>query len=109
MNSTAAHDQSLSVDGPWIQIVLFDLSKRSDFGTEDVIWNPSDALNGYIVITANAEIDFYNIQIQFEGRCPATEEIVGLESLKEDSLLRHHPNQDDSCIRSNQSSVGIRS
>ncbi len=67
MNSTAAHDNSLPVNGPWIQIILFDLSKRSDFGNEEVIWNTSDALNGYIFITANAEIEFYNIQIQFEG------------------------------------------
>lgn len=107
MNSTAAHDHSLSVDGPWIHIILFDLSNRVDFGTAEVIWNPSDALNGYIVITANAEIEFYNIQIQFEGRCPATEQIVGIESLKENPPLRHYPNQDDICIRSNQSSVDI--
>lgn len=78
MNNTSVHDHSLSVDGPWIQIVLFDLSKRSDFGTGEAIWNPADALNGYIVITANAEIEFYNIQIQFEGWLLATQEVVDL-------------------------------
>lgn len=51
----------------WIQIVLFDLSRPRRISDAGVVWHPSQALEGYVLITARGKIDIDEIYISFEG------------------------------------------
>ncbi len=73
-------------------MVLFDLSKLRGISNEDTIWHPSDALRAYILITANTEIEFDDVQICFEGHCPTLIKNERTISLTKATPFRDFPN-----------------
>lgn len=91
MSSNSHPDQAASTGDPWIHIVLFDLSKPRRISDEEIVWHPSEALKGYILITARAEIEFDEIQISFEGDRLALDKDGRTSSLTSTSSFRNLP------------------
>ena len=91
MSSNSPPGHAASAEDPWIQIILFDLSKPRRISDESVVWHPSDALKGHILITAKAEIEFDEIQIYFEGDRSTLDKHGRISSLTSASLFRNLP------------------